>query len=152
MQRQELLYTRDILSRLSQDDTEPLAVQLDDCAQSLDTILVKVSVDWVLQLMEGPQDERSLIKDALQRSREIIRSARIAVRQAEGAEEEKLSPEAEKMLEMIPHNASENLKQLILGMMKSGRSSSEVLNASLDCLAELFRKSKIKITVERHQR
>jgi len=152
LQRQELLYTRDILSRLSQDDTEPLAVQLDDCAQSLDTILVKVSVDWVLQLMEGPQDERSLIKDALQRSREIIRSARIAVRQAEGAEEEKLSPEAEKMLEMIPHNASENLKQLILGMMKSGRSSSEVLDASLNCLAELFRKGKIRITVERHKR
>ena len=151
-QRQELLYARDILSRLSQDDTEPLVIQLDDSAQLLDTILAKVSVDWVLQLMEGPQEERSSIRDTLQRSREMIRSARIGVRKTEGAEEEKLSLDAEKMLEMIPANASENLKQLILSMMKSGRSSTEVLNASLDCLIELFSKGKIKITVERHQR
>ena len=151
-QRQELLYARDILSRLSQDDTEPLVIQLDDSAQLLDTILAKVSVDWVLQLMEGSQEERSSIRDTLQRSREMIRSARIGVRKTEGAEEEKLSLDAEKMLEMIPANASENLKQLILSMMKSGRSSTEVLNASLDCLIELFSKGKIKITVERHQR
>ncbi len=102
--------------------------------------------------MEGPQEERSSIRDTLQRSRETTRSARIEVRKAEGAEEEKLSPDAEKMLEMIPSNASKNLKQLILSMMKSGRSSTEVLNASLDCLSELFRKVKINITVERHQR
>jgi len=151
-QRQELMYARDILSRLSQDETEPLVVQLDNCAQSLDTILAKVNVGWVLQLMEGTQEERSSIRDALQRAREAIRSARIAIRQAEGGEEEKLSPDAEKMLQMIPASATENLKQLILDMMKSGRSSSEVLDASLNCLAELFRKGKIRITVERHQR
>ncbi|MBT9142096.1 MAG: hypothetical protein DDT32_01800 [Syntrophomonadaceae bacterium] len=151
-QCQELVYARDILSRLSQPDTDPLLPQLDECAQLLDTILAKVKVDWVLQLVEGPQEKRSLIRNALQRSREAIRSARIAVRQAEGTEEEKLSSDAEKILEMIPANASENLKQLILGMMRSGRSSSEVLDASLDCLAELFRKGKIKITVERHRK
>jgi hypothetical protein len=74
------------------------------------------------------------------------------IRQAEGAEEEKLSSDAAKMLEIIPDNATENLKQLILQMMKSGKSSSEVLDASLNCLAELFRKGKIRITVERHKR
>jgi len=151
-QRQELLYARDILSRLSQDETEPLLVQLDGCTQSLETILAKVSSDWILQLMDTSQEERSLIKDSLQRSREVLRSARMGIRQAEGAEEEKLSSDAAKMLEVIPDNATENLKQLILEMMKSGRSSSEVLDASLACLAELFRKGKVKITVERHQR
>jgi len=151
-QRQELLYARDILSRLSQDETEPLVVQLDNCAQLLETILAKVSVDWVLHLSEETQEERLSIKDVLQGSREAIRSARIAVRQAEGGEEGKLSPDAEKMLQIIPASATENLKQLILDMMKSGLSSSEVLDASLNCLAELFRKGKIKITVERHQR
>jgi len=151
-QRQELLYARDILSRLSQDETEPLLVQLDGCTQSLETILAKVSSDWVLQLMDTSQEERSVIKDSLQRSREVLRSARMGIRQAEGAEEEKLSSDAAKMLEVIPDNATENLKQLILEMMKSGRSSSEVLDASLACLAELFRKGKVKITVERHQR
>jgi len=125
---------------------------LDNCAQLLGTILAKVNVDWILQLMKGTQEERLSIKDTLQRSREVIRSARIAIRQAEGGEVEKLSPDAEKMLETIPANASENLKQLILGMMKSGRSSSDVLDASLNCLAELFRKGKIRITVERHQK
>jgi hypothetical protein len=151
-QRQELLYARDILSRLSQDETEQLVAQLDDYNQTLDTILEKVSVDQILQLMEGPQKERMSVRDALQRSREAIRSARMAVRQAEGVEEEKLSPDAEKMLQMIPADATENLKQLILGMMKSGQGSSEALDASLNCLAELFRKGKIRITVERHQR
>jgi hypothetical protein len=151
-QRQELVYARDILSRLSQPDTDPLLPQLGECAQLLDTILAKVKVDWVLQLVEGPQEKRSLIRNELQGSREAIRSARIAVRRVEDTKEEKLSSDAEKMLEMIPANASENLKQLILGMMKSGRSSSELLDASLDCLAELFRKGKIKITVERHQK
>ena len=151
-QRQELLYARDILSRLSKDETEPLVVQLDDYAQSIDTILAKVSADWVIQLMEEPQEERSSIKVALQRSREAIRSARTAVRKAEGAAEEELSPDAEKMLQIIPATATENLKQLILAMMKTGRSSSEVLDASLNCLAELFRKGKVRITVERHQR
>ncbi|MBA7668857.1 hypothetical protein ES703_76974 [subsurface metagenome] len=102
--------------------------------------------------MDTSQEERSLIKDSLQRSREVIRSARMGIRQAEGAEEEKLSSDAAKMLEIIPDDATENLKQLILEMMKSGRSSSEVLDASLACLAELFRKGKVKITVERHQR
>lgn len=151
-QRQELLYARDILSRLSQDETEPLVAQLDDCTQSLETILAKVNTDWVLQLMEAPQEERSLIKDSLQRAREAIRSVRMIIRRAEGAEEEKLSSDAEKMLEMIPDSATENLKQLILEMMKSGKSSSEVLDASLACLAELFRKGKVKISVERHRR
>ncbi len=151
-QRQELLYARDILSRLSQDETEPLLVQLDGCTQSLETILAKVSSDRVLQLMDSPQEERSLIKDSLQRSREVIRSVRMGIRQAESTEEEKLSSDAAKMLEIIPDNATENLKQLILEMMKSGQSSSEVLDASLNCLAELFRKGKIRITVERHKR
>jgi len=151
-QRQELLYACDILSRLSKDETEPLVAQLDGYAQSIDTILAKVSAKWVIQLMEGPQEERSSIKDALQRSREAIRSARTAVRKAEGAAEEELSPDAEKMLQIIPATATENLKQLILDMMKTGRSSSEVLDASLNCLAELFRKGKVRITVERHQR
>jgi len=151
-QRQELLYARDILSRLSKGETEPLVAQLDDYAQSIDTILTKVSADWIIQLMEGPQEERSLIKDALQKSREAIRSARTAVRKAEGAAEEELSPEAEKMLQMIPATANENLKQLILDMMKTGQSSGEVLDASLNCLAELFRKGKVKITLERHQK
>lgn len=151
-QRQELLYARDILSRLSQDEMEPLLVQSDDCAQSLETILAKVNSDWVLQLMDTTQEERSLIKDSLQRSREVIRSVRMRIRQAEDAEEEKLSLDAAKMLEIIPDNATENLKQLILEMMKSGQSSSEVLDASLNCLAELFRKGKIRITVERHKK
>ncbi|MFO7772505.1 MAG: hypothetical protein R6V59_00920 [Dehalococcoidia bacterium] len=151
-QRQELLYARDILSRLSNDETEPLVVQLDDCAQSIDTILTKVCADWIRHLTEEPQEERFLIKDALQRSREAIRSARTAVRKAEGAAEEELSPEAAKMLQMIPATASENLKQLILDMMKTRKNSSEVLDASLNCLAELFRKGKVKITLERHQR
>jgi len=151
-QRQELLYACDILSRLSKDETEPLVVQLDDYAQSIDTILAKVSADWVIQLMEGPPEQRSSVKDALQRSREAIRSARTAVRKAEGAAEEELSPDAEKMLQIIPATATENLKQLILDMMKTGRSSSQVLDASLNCLAELFRKGKIRITVERHQK
>jgi len=151
-QRQELLYARDILSRLSQDETKPLLVQLDGCTQSLETILAKVSSDWVLQLMGSSQEERSLLKGSLQRSREVIRSVRMGIRQAEGAEEEKLSSDAAKMLEIIPDNATENLKQLILEMMKSGQSSSEVLDASLNCLAELFRKGKVRITVERHKR
>ena len=151
-QRQELLYACDILSRLSKDETEPLVVQLDDYAQSIDTILAKVSADWVIQLMEASPEERSSIKDALQKSREEIRSARTAVRKAEGAAEEELSPDAEKMLQIIPATATENLKQLILDMMKTGRSSSQVLDASLNCLAELFRKGKIRITVERHQK
>ncbi len=151
-QRQELLYARDILSRLSQDETKPLLVQADDCTQSLETILAKVSSGWVLQLMDTSQEERSLIKDSLQRSREVVRSARMGIRQAEGAEEEILSSDAAKMLEIIPGNATENLKQLILEMMKSGQSSSEVLDSSLNCLAELFRKGKIRIIVERHKR
>jgi len=151
-QRQELLYARDILSRLSKDETEPLVVQLDDCAQSIDTILAKVSADWVIQLTEVPQEERFLIKDTLQRAREAIRSATTAVRKGEGAAQEELSPDAEKMLQIIPATATQNLKQLILDMMKTGRSSSEVLDASLNCLAELFRKGKIRITVERHKR
>lgn len=151
-QRQELLYTRDILSRLSKDETEPLVVQLDKCAKSIATILAKVSADWVTHLMESPPEERSLIKDALQRSRKVIRSARTAVQKAESEAEEELSPEAEKMLRIIPATATENLKQLILDMMKTGRSSSEVLDASLNCLAELFRKGRVRITVERHQR
>ena len=151
-QCQELLYARDILSRLSQDETEPLLVQLDGCTQSLETILAKVSSDWVLQLMDTSQEQRSLIKDSLQRSREVIRSARMGIRQAEGAEEGKLSSDAAKMLEIIPDNATENLKQLILEMMKSGQSSGEVLDASLNSLAELFRKGKIRIIVERHKR
>ncbi len=151
-QRQELLYAHYILSQLSQGKTQPLVVQLDDCTQSLDTILAKITADWTLQLMEGPQEERSQIKDAIQRSREATRSARIAIQQTEGTQEEKLSPDAEKVLKMIPARASENLKQLILGMMKSGGSTSDVLNASLDCVAELFRKGKIKVTIERHRR
>jgi len=151
-ERQELLYARDILSRLSQDETELLVVQLDNCAQSLDTIPAKVNVDWILQMMEGTNEEKLSIKDILQKAREAIRPARIAVRQAEGGEQEKLSPDAEKMLQMISASTTENLKQLILDMMKSGLSSNEVLDASLNCLAELFRKGKIKITVERHQK
>jgi len=151
-QRQELLYARDILSRLSKDETEPLIAQLDDYAQSIDTILAKVSADWVIQLMEEPQEERSSIKDALQKSREAIRFATTAVRKAEGAAREELSSDAERMLQIIPATATQNLKQLILDMMKTGRSSSEVLNASLNCLSELFRKGKVRITVERHQR
>ncbi|MCL0066104.1 hypothetical protein M1N79_04430, partial [Dehalococcoidia bacterium] len=59
---------------------------------------------------------------------------------------------AKDLFEMIPANTSENLKQLILGMMNSGHSSSEVLNVSLECLAELFRKAKININVDRHRR
>jgi len=151
-QRQELLYACDILSRLSHNEMEPLLIQLDGCTQSLETILAKVSSDWIPQLMDSSQEERSLIKDSLQRSREVIRSVRMGIRQAESAEEEKLSSDAAKMLGIIPDNATENLKQLILEMMKSGQSSREVLDASLACLAELFRKGNIKITVERHQR
>jgi len=151
-QRQEVLYASDILSRLSEDEAEPLVVQLDKCAKSIATILAKVSADWVTHLMEGPPEQRSSIKDVLQRSRAVIRSARTAVREAESKAEEELSPDAEKMLRIIPATASENLKQLILDMMKSGQSSSQVLDASLNCLAELFRKGKVRITVERHQR
>jgi len=151
-QRQELLYASDILSRLSQDETELLLIQLGGCTKSLETILAKVSSDWAIQLMGTPQEERSLIKDSLQMSREAVRSVRMVIRQAEGTEEEKLSSDAAKMLAIIPDNATENLKQLILEMMKSGRSSSEILDASLDCLAELFRKGKIRIVVERHKR
>jgi len=151
-QRQELLYARDILSRLSHEETEPLLVQLDGCTQSLETILTKVNSDWVLQLMDISQEERSLIKDSLQRSREVVRSVRMVIRQAEAAEEEKLSLDAAKMLEIIPDNTTENLKQLILEMMRSGQSSGEVLDASLNCLAELFRKGRIRIIVERHKR
>jgi hypothetical protein len=74
------------------------------------------------------------------------------INKAEVKAEEKVSTEAEKMLQMIPSNTVENLKQLILDMMKSRRDSSEVLDAALGCMAELFRKGKIKITVERHQK
>lgn len=151
-QRQELLYSRDILSRLSQEETEPLITALDDCARVLETILGKVGIDWVLELIEGAQNERIMVKDGIQKSRESVRSARVAVRKSEGGGEEAPTADAEKMFQMIPVNNSQNLKQLILAMMKSGRDSSEALDASLQCLIELFRKSKIRITVERYQK
>lgn len=151
-QHKDLLYTRDILYRLTNDDSEPLINELDGCAKLLDTIIPKISIDWVLPLIEESQHERVLVKDALKRSREAIRSTRKAIRQAESVAEEELSPGAKDLFEMIPANTSENLKQLILGMMNSGHSSSEVLNVSLECLAELFRKAKININVDRHRR
>lgn len=151
-QRQELLYARDILSRLSQDVAEPLVAALDSCVQLLKAVQSHTGSGWVLELLDGPKEERSSIKEALKKSREAIRSARRAIPRAKGIQEEKLSPDAEKMLEMIPARTNENLKKLILGMMKSGRGGSEVLNASLDCVAELFRNGKIKVVVERDQR
>ena len=152
IQRQELLYARDILSRLSNEETKSLITQLDDCVRSIDSILQKINSEWVIQLIKGPVKERSLIKDILKNSREAIRPARQAVRKAEVTIEEKLSADAEIMLQMIPPNNVENLKQLILDMMNSGRNSNEVLEAALSCIAELFRKGKIKINVEKPQK
>ncbi|OGO21921.1 MAG: hypothetical protein A2144_13840 [Chloroflexi bacterium RBG_16_50_9] len=151
-QRQELLYARDILSRLSEGETTPLITQLENCVKSVDDILAKSSPEWVTELIKGSVKAQASVKDILKGSREVIRSARQLVNKAEAKAEEKLSPDAEKMLQMIPSSTVENLKQLILDMMKSRRDSSEVLDAALGCMAELFRKGKIRITVERHQK
>ncbi|MBL7209206.1 MAG: hypothetical protein ISS52_03835 [Dehalococcoidia bacterium] len=151
-QRQELLYARDILSQLPGEQAEPLTTQLSDCAATLDAILGRVNADWTQLLVgepENQQPEIPQIKDALRKSREAIRSTRMAIRPSGATPPEELSATANEMMNMIPQDTCVDLKQLILGMMKSGRSSSDVLSESLSSLVELFRKRNIKITVER---
>jgi hypothetical protein len=76
LQRQELLYARDILSRLSESETTALMTQLEDCTKSVDDILAKSNSEWVIELVKGSVKEQASVKDTLQKSREVIRSAR----------------------------------------------------------------------------
>ncbi|MBI2842129.1 MAG: hypothetical protein HYX78_01885 [Armatimonadetes bacterium] len=148
-QHQELLYTRDILGQIPADEADPMLAQLGAYSQSLDSILDRAKPGWFKELVSDGNEDKAAIKEALKGTRDAVRSIRLAIRKPLDDQDDQLTSDAKVMLDMISDGPGVNLKQIILRMMQGGRSSGDVLNISLDGLVELFRKSKIQITVER---
>jgi hypothetical protein len=148
VQQRELVYTRDILNRLSEDQIHTLLDQIENCIQSLDDEKFKISVDWLQKCINEPEDEIIKLKNIIDQAHEILRDTKVIIRQSEIKEDDKIDPVALEMRNLIPPNEPVDLKQLILKMMENGRSSTEVLDLALESIVELFKKRKIQIRVE----
>lgn len=152
-QKREVLYARDILARLKPEEAQPVLERLESAEGTLADLKKSVGADWILQASLAPDAEiRKQAKDVLQEAREAIRVAKNTIRQSDGSRSPELSEGAKRMLGLVPDTQSVDLKELILKRMDGQADSATILSTSLEYLAELFRKGRIGVRVERTRR
>ena len=151
--RLELLYAKNVIKRVSDEDVDSVLSNIEACSADLDSFLSNISAEWFEEAVkdEGqPQPKISEIKEMIDKTRDAAREARkIIVKKGQAEEEDaQITKEAQDMLELIPDNEVVNLKQLILKMMKEERPAADILEPALKNLSELFRNDKVQIKVE----
>lgn len=135
------------------EEAQPVLERLESAEGTLADLKKSVGADWILQASLAPDAEiRKQAKDVLQEAREAIRVAKNTIRQSDGSRSPELSEGAKRMLGLVPDTQSVDLKELILKRMDGQADSATILSTSLEYLAELFRKGRIGVRVERTRR
>ncbi len=147
----ELLYARDILACVEQEQAAPLLTRLETARGSLKSVDARVTPAWLQGVTEeASADERTGIVQAVDEALDVVRAARVLVKGAT-----RTAPPAEgrakAMYDLIVESGSLDLKAIVLRMMSGSESASHVLDESLASLADLFRSNCIQIRVERRR-
>ena len=150
-QERELLYARDILISVEQDQATPLLSRLGTARTSLRSLEARTTPDWMQQVTEesSAEEQTGIVQtidealDAVRATRILVRSATRTAVPAEGR--------AKAMYDLIAESGSTDLKEIVLRMMSGSESAGHVLDESLASLADLFRSNCIQIRVERRR-
>lgn len=150
-QERELLYARDILTVVEQEQAMPLLTRLGQARASLTALDAQVTPSW-LQVVteEGATEERAGIVQTVDEALDAVRTARIMVRESTRSTAP-AKGRAKAMYDLIAGSESMDLKEIVLRMMPGSESAAHVLDESLGSLVELFRSNCIQIRVERRR-
>ena len=150
-QERELMYARDILTVI-ESAAAPLLTGLKETSQAVRALEDEIDTDWLRHVIEN--DDQAQV----QRLEQVVSSAFAAVRKTQRAVRQVTLPTEPKggrvraMYEMIPEHQDIDLEELVLQMMGQMTDPSQVLDASLKSLADLFRRNCIQVRVGRRHR
>ena len=152
VQERELRYARDVLRAIEPEQAASLLAKIDAESQVIKSIQLEVGERWLQDLMKDNDNEQmKQIADEIAHAFDTVREARQKVRDIT-VPQEPTSGRAQDMLGMLPEQQAIDLKEIVLQMIVEGTDPSQVLNTSLEGLADLFRRNCIQITVGRRRR
>lgn len=157
--RLDVLYYRDVLHRIPDDEGREMQERLDAALTHLAEARSVATVEAVKQAVSHSTQWPSLglsaignawvaLRDALDAARNAQRGIRLPHVQTQPPDSE----EARRLLALIPENTNRDLKDLVLGMLREGGDTASVLDVSLSALTELFRLGHVEIRVQRSGR
>lgn len=150
-QERELLYARDILTSVEQEQAALPLTRLGTARNSLKSLDALVTPAWLQGITEeGAAEEQTDIVQMVDEALDAVRATRILVK---GATRTTVPGEgrAKAMYDLIAESGSMDLKEIVLRMMSSSESAGHVLDESLASLVDLFRSNCIQIRVERRR-
>ena len=125
---------------------------IDAETQAVKAVQREVGKSWLRDLVKDSDDEQTKhIAEEISHAFDTVREARQKVRDIT-VPQEPTSGRARDMLGMLPEQQAIDLKEIVLQMIVEGTDPSQVLDTSLEGLADLFRRNCIQITVERRRR
>jgi uncharacterized protein YeaO (DUF488 family) len=150
--RLDLLYSGNVLKRVTLEEVAPVLQELEKCETTLEDLSKNLTTDWIEEIAkEGGEPKPSVdeIKEAISKTREASREARkIIIEKTKKKEGAEISKEAKEMLKLIPDSQAVDLKQLILEMLKEDQPPAGILESALKHLSELFMNDKVQIKLE----
>lgn len=149
-QERELMYARDVLAATDEARVSGILRSLSTTRNDLTTTGKLVNARWCREIAEGGADKQIKLNECLRRAFEAARGARQLVRGIAG-KRPKIKGRLKQMYDLIPERGDADLKAIMLQMIGDDRKQSNVLDESLDCLGELFRKNWVQIKVERRK-
>jgi len=153
IQKRELIYARDILRAITNDKAQTHLANSHEQYEIIMALKDEITQEWLrLVIKQDDQTQIQRISQGTANAFEIVQQIRKKV----GTITKPKKPTDGRikiMYESIPERGSINLKDLILQIMANeGEDSAQVLDVSLESLAELFRDNCVQINVERRTR
>ncbi len=150
-QERELVYAKDVLKSVDEAEAAPLLERLSTTRAKLGLLGAKVTRSWV-QAASEPEagDALSAVSVALDETLAAVRQARQVVK----ASTKVTVPDKGRprfMHDLIPDKGAIDLKQLVLQMMADSGDPAHVLDESLECIVDLFKRNCIQISIERRR-
>lgn len=151
-QERELVYAREVLLAIEPGAAASLLTELGARRKAIGDLQGKVSDSWLRGIIENEDDnELQRVAQEISVAFEAVRAARKKVQEVTVATEPSTG-RARRLHALLPDNRAIDLKELVLQMMAETADPSQGLEASLEGLAELFRRNCIQIRVERRRR
>jgi hypothetical protein len=149
--QRDLMYARDVLRAIDGETADSLLASLEESNQALRTWRDTVDDEWLRDVVEGDNDQDAAhIVEQIGKALEIVRESRRKVRKVSRPSEPS-EGRLRTMYERIPEDREIDLKGLVLAMMDQVDDPSQVLDVSLESMANLFRRNCIHVRVERRR-
>jgi hypothetical protein len=147
-QERELKYAKDVLDIADDKRVSSVLTSLSSGRTELAETSKSVNKEWIRAIAEDSSESHMKVDNSMKRVFEVIREARKFAGSLAGTRA-KIDGRAKQMYDLIPERGSADLKGVILQMMADRPPNPKVLDESLECLGELFRKNWAQIKVER---